>query len=342
MFRQAPADKKNDQKPHGFFAEQSVNDPFFKPAIQPKLSNNRPDDIFERQANEIADIIASPAKSNFFFKPSVTPVQLAGGTVVQRAPVTGIKNTNSSYDLDPNSATPKQIKSNRRAVSLPGTQMTYDDSASTFSITFPLVWIFPHGWADAKRDDYVQGFEKSVRDTWNDRFVLNEQGTSRKAHINLLFDETIIHQKPNANDETNELIQITHSKPAWTMDARVTWVQDNVNGSTVNLDENANKTQTRKGSEVARGASLVVHDGTENQTFTQNTSAHEFGHMIGLGDEYLDDTNTPVNQVSAARAHINDRIMNVGNRVTPDVYQPFADWLSGLTGTTWTVGNKVR
>ncbi len=342
MFRQAPtADKKNDQKNGGFFAEPSYKTPFFKPFIQPKLNDNRPDDIFERQADEIADIITSPEKNSLFFKPSVTPVQLAGGTVVQRAPVSGTRNTNSSYDLDPNANSPTQIKSNRRAVQLPGTQMTYDDSASTFSITFPMVWIFPHGWDDNKRDGYVKDFESAVRNIWQDKFILNEKGTSRKAHVKLFFDENIIHQKPDPNDEITELNSIKTSKQVWTMDTRIVNIRDNVSGSTVQLDENANKNHTLTGQQLMQGASLVVHDGNENRSFTQNTSAHEFGHMIGLGDEYLDDSSTPVNQISAARAHINDRIMNVGNRVTPDVYQPFADWLSGLTGTTWTVGGKV-
>jgi hypothetical protein len=85
-----------------------------------------------------------------------------------------------------------------------------------------------------------------------------------------------------------------------------------------------------------------LNDGNDNTTFTQNTSAHEFGHMIGLGDEYLNDSGTAANQIDPARAHINNRIMNVGNNVTADVYAPFADWLSALTVTTWSVGSKVR
>ena len=341
MFRQAPtADKKNDQKNGGFFAEPSYKTPFFKPFVQPKLNNNRPDDIFERQADEIADTITAPAKSSLFFKPSVTPVQLAGGTVVQRATVEGTKNTNASYDLDPSADNPKQIKSNQRAVSFPQAKLAYDDT--NFSTTFPMVWIFPHGWDDNKRDGYVKDFESSVRTIWEDKFILNETaGAKRKAHVKLFFDENIIHQKADAMAEAQELSSILSSKQVWTMDTRITNIRDNVSGSTVQLDENANKNQTRKGSDIMSGASFVVHDGNENRSFTQNTSAHEFGHMIGLGDEYLNDNGTPVSQLSAARAHINDRIMNVGNRVTPDVYQPFADWLSGLTGTTWTVGAKV-
>jgi hypothetical protein len=67
--------------------------------------------------------------------------------------------------------------------------------------------------------------------------------------------------------------------------------------------------------------------------------------MIGLSDEYLEDLNvqgTGASKVDPARLQINDRIMNVGERVTEDAYAPFADWLSFLTGTSWKVGKPLR
>jgi len=63
--------------------------------------------------------------------------------------------------------------------------------------------------------------------------------------------------------------------------------------------------------------------------------------MIGLGDEYLNDSGTAVQNIDPARGYINSRIMNVGETVTPDVYAPFADWLSDLTSGGWKVGHKI-
>lgn len=78
-------------------------------------------------------------------------------------------------------------------------------------------------------------------------------------------------------------------------------------------------------------------------------AAHEFGHMIGLADEYpltkadrdeLRETHPElVEQELKTRNHsFSDRIMNVGASVTPDSYAPFALWLSRLTGKEWVVG----
>jgi hypothetical protein len=72
----------------------------------------------------------------------------------------------------------------------------------------------------------------------------------------------------------------------------------------------------------------------------QAAAPHEFGHMIGLGDEYLQDLIGV--RPSAARGHITSRIMNVGERVTPDAYAPFAQWLSDLASTAWRVVRRIR
>ena len=263
-----------------------------------------------------------------------------GGAIVQRAPVTGTQSSTASYNLD--SGGTRQVKGTGTSP-FPEAKVSYDESVSIFTVTFSLAWIFPHGWDDSKRDGYVSDYEKAIRDIWEDRFLLKEPaGKKRSTHVKINFDETVIHQMKDANDESAALNISLMNKPGWTMDARITNIRANVNFRTVQLDENANKNHSAKGSAIRAGTGFSVNDGNDNQTFTQNTSAHEFGHMIGLGDEYLNDSGTSASQIDPARAHINNRIMNVGNNVTADVYAPFADWLSALTVTNWVVGKKVR
>ncbi|ASU33913.1 eCIS core domain-containing protein [Mucilaginibacter xinganensis] len=263
-----------------------------------------------------------------------------GGQIVQRAPLAGTQSSTASYNLDGWSN--KQVKAGGTSP-FPNAKVSYDESSSEFRVTFSMAWIFPHGWNDSKRDGYVSDFETAVRDIWEDRFLLKEQGgKKRTTHVKIDFDKTVVHQMKDANEEAAALNNSLISKPAWTMDARIVNIRDNVSFRTVQLDENANKNHSAKGSAIRAGTGFSVNDGNDNQTFTQNTSAHEFGHMIGLGDEYLNDSGTSASQIDPARAHINNRIMNVGNTVTADVYAPFADWLSALTTATWIVGSKVR
>lgn len=86
---------------------------------------------------------------------------------------------------------------------------------------------------------------------------------------------------------------------------------------------------------------------------TQETVAHEFGHMIGLADEYpltsqdlaelrAANPDRAEEQLQHRNQSFSDRIMNVGSQVTPDSYAPFALWLSRMTGKEWVVGEPRR
>jgi hypothetical protein len=263
------------------------------------------------------------------------------GPKVQRNVVTnGTQSTTSEYKLD--GWDNKQVKGGRSST-FPEAKVSYDEGSSIFTVTFSLAWMFPHGWDDAKRDGYVSDYEKAILDIWDDRFLLKEtNGKKRSTHVKINFDENVVHKMATEMDESIAFSNILQKKAAWIMDTKDVNIRANVSGSRVQLDENANKNHSAKGSAIRAGTSFSVNDGNDNTTFTQNTSAHEFGHMIGLGDEYLNDSGTSSNQIDPARAHINNRIMNVGNNVTADAYAPFSDWLSTLTTTNWVVGSRVR
>ncbi len=97
----------------------------------------------------------------------------------------------------------------------------------------------------------------------------------------------------------------------------------------------------------------------------QMTAAHEFGHMIGLGDEYASPTggfypgagtSLPAGTaaghdqmakdmgggVRGAVAENSDNIMSVGNTVQPQHYATFHNALQTVTGEQWEYGGSSR
>ncbi len=59
-------------------AKAAGNMPFFKPFIQPKLSINQPNDVYEQEADAMADKVmrmTDSSSQNNFFKAAITPVQ---------------------------------------------------------------------------------------------------------------------------------------------------------------------------------------------------------------------------------------------------------------------------
>jgi len=288
-------------------------------------------------AHELAHVIqqrgAVPGVGNRLHASSAAPFH------IQRQPITGTRGTIPGYDVDLVNDSPQQVKSGR-TVGSADLQLSYDPGTGVFTITFPLIWIFVHAWSDSQRDDYVKDFEAAVKKVWDNRFELKEaNGTRRKARVQIVFNEMIVHQKQSDVEEALELSKNLAGR--WVMDVRDLTVRAKVVGTTVRLGETSNKPQTIKAKELRESASAARGGTGGNKTFTQTTSAHEFGHMIGLGDEYVRDKDDAGTVPRAAQMFINNRIMNVGDRVTADAYAPFAEWLSDLTKTTWRVGRRV-
>ncbi len=89
-------------------------------------------------------------------------------------------------------------------------------------------------------------------------------------------------------------------------------------------------------------------DAPAGRKFTQIAAEHEFGHVIGLADEYvlskedyqkLKETKGEryAREQLKRRRKVTGGIMNIGSQIRPDHYRPFAVWLSSLTKTNWRV-----
>ena len=57
-------------------SRQNVRSPFFAPAIQPRLSVNPQNDVYEQEADAMAEkIVRDPHHENIFFPPATNSIQ---------------------------------------------------------------------------------------------------------------------------------------------------------------------------------------------------------------------------------------------------------------------------
>jgi hypothetical protein len=108
-------------------------------------------------------------------------------------------------------------------------------------------------------------------------------------------------------------------------------------------DEAGNFPDVEQNHDYFRKVSVVIGSGE-----VQNTIAHEFGHVFGLDDEYVEGSrsvgrNVDHNQMSRragggrAQAENSDNIMSEGNEVRAQHYSTFVFALNQLTNKRWKV-----
>lgn len=248
--------------------------------------------------------------------------------------------------------------------------LRYDPAAHELTCTFRLRWRFPPAWPPNRRGAYVMAFERAVIAAWEGRFPLvrhqNGRPTAATARVRIVFDSILAPDMGNDREYINWLT--THNQPRWTMNVHDSFaLRDNVQIPSVDLDPGANVpgvritrnyTTRREFGPGGLGYDPWAHYARQGLRpsrgpvppgdYTQTTSPHEFGHMLGLADAYVltaSDYDRSVRergrraadeQVRRRRGASN-RIQNVGMQVTRDAYGPFADLMSTLTGEDWRV-----
>ena len=225
--------------------------------------------------------------------------------------------------------------------------LAFDPATSTFTCTFRLRWrSFPEdpantklGWQEpANQQIFKDRFIAAIRAAWEGKFPLAEyQGgkkTGRSAKVAFKFEEVIDTSKGSVEEITARsklpAAEAERMRSRYDIDVSLLPVRDSVlAGSIVSID----------------AGSLTAE---KHGKHSQIAAVHEFGHMIGLADEYVmsaqdyEDTKAKVRKEEADRRRgerkkVTGRIMNVGSTISPDHYRPFARWLSDLTGGDWRV-----
>lgn len=219
--------------------------------------------------------------------------------------------------------------------------LSYDPAGcGALTCGFVMKWTFPAPWIPQSRQDYRTEAIDAIRQMWENRYTLAPSAASDKGakqrcsgvEVKFEFQELMLPVPP------------PHLK---TDEARIAWLaaQPDVKGAQqamrVVIQQKALRENVFGGFQINLGPAIV-----------KKVVAHEFGHAIGLADEY------PVNDEDFARiknfegeaAALVKRkrrrrttldLMNCGDNMRPDYYRPFALWLSALTGEQWRVGARV-
>jgi hypothetical protein len=290
---------------------------------------------------------------------------------LQRRPVTTDLPSVAQYEWTGTEQRKTNTRVNQAYVSL-----SYEPTTGDFACSFHLRWRFPAAWPEPRRAGYVDDFVRVVKAAWENKFPLKkfEKGaaTSTTAKVLLDFDHIRAPDMGNENEYINWLMndQDQMHNMRWTMNVHDSLdFRDQVGAPDVHLDPNANTPQTIDTSSF-KDTTFTNQGGTMQRPpyqhyrdkgitpsqgsapggkYTQTTSAHEFGHMIGLADEYVlsaDDYNdlsrakgqTAADAELGKRKTASARIENSGGQVTRDAYGPFADFLHTLTAEDWRVG----
>ncbi len=295
-----------------------------------------------------------------------------GAMTLRRVPVTRDLTSMPRYEW-----TGTEQRRTSSSISPAYISLSFEPTTGIFTCTFRLRWRFPAAWGEPRRAAYIESFVSVVTTAWQDKFPLARfdggRATTDIAHVRLAFDSV---RAPDMDDDTayiNWLLTpagaATHDR--WTMNVHDSLqYRDRVDAPGVHLDPGSNTAQTNGTSSYNDHTYTNLGSGGQIQAppyqhyfdqgitpgrgsarggnYTQTASAHEFGHMIGLADEYVMSAGDYSDRVAASgqtaanaelrrRRTASDRIQNIGGQVTRDAYRPFADFLSTLTSQDWRV-----
>lgn len=161
-------------------------------------------------------------------------------------------------------------------------------------------------WTAGEKTDFANNFCWAVKGVWDEKHRITTTSTVPNAalrDIGVVFDLRYYIDGYHLNDDFE--IGVTKQP------ASATWVVSSCgyrSGETT-LDSNDLRPETK-------GA-----------TMTQRDAVHEFGHMLGLRDEY------PAAKSNMSHTTDVDSIMNVGEVVRDRHYAPFAAWLTSKAST---------
>ncbi len=261
-------------------------------------------------AEGVADRAADQVLSGGRESARLAQGQTRSATALQRRPVTTDLSSVAQYEWTGTEQRKTNTRINQAYVSL-----SYEPTTGDFTCSFHLRWRFPAAWAEPKRAGYVDDFVRVVKAAWENKFPLKKfkkgAATSTTAKVLLDFDHIRAPDMGNETEYVNWLMndQDQAHNMRWTMNVHDSFqYRDKVGAPSVDLDPSANTPQTIDTS-YYKDTTYTNQGGTMQKppyqhyfdkgitpsqgiprlaaNTTQTTAAHEFGHMIGLADEYV-------------------------------------------------------
>lgn len=176
---------------------------------------------------------------------------------------------------------------------------------SVLVVKMVLQFLFEDGdggdWTSSEKDTFAHNFVDSVVEVWSEKYRIT---TTSNVPVDFARDVGVIFEFPYfiGGWHTSDDFEITITKVPSDAGWQVSYCQYLLNNTT--LDSNDLRPETK-------GASMKQRD-----------AVHEFGHMLGLRDEYA--------AANDNKYHLNDldSVMNLGEVVRERHYAPFAGWLT--------------
>lgn len=167
-------------------------------------------------------------------------------------------------------------------------------------------------WDHGSKQQFASDYKSTIESVWNGRYHITAQSRAfLTTDIGVMFELNLITSGLNIDEH-------------WEVDVYRTdkWRQSYVSPLTGGSSQHSlGVTQIPKHNRVGC-------NGPENMcVVTQRPSAHEFGHMLGLNDEYPS-AGDNMNWTSDA-----DSVMHSGEMVRPRHYTIFAQWLTEQCAT---------
>ncbi len=164
-------------------------------------------------------------------------------------------------------------------------------------------------WLPGQSEAFIHQYRRIIHRVWSDKYPL----TTDSRFISMDTVQVSVHLETidvTGQEERDE--STTH----WTLWVRkvANWAGSWTRGSSRHGLSDSGDVQANR-----------FQPGTPNQT-QQRAVAHEFGHMLGLRDEYSNSTGGVLDNPH----HLRDfnSVMNTGEAVAERHYAPFAEWVS--------------
>ncbi len=273
--------------------------------------------------------------------------------------------------------TGKEQKATGRTDAIDGyVDLEYDPKAGVFTCKFQIRWrYFPENWKNKAREEYKEEFKKLIKEQWENKYSLIEYSgaapksktTGRRAKVIIDFEDVV---QPEFSSDKEEVEWHMKNPGAvrkhFFIDVSDKDIRESVRGgSLISLDPKSltkgknpvKPSRERVEPEVYTEeyledpyykSNIEIDVPKKIQSYWQIAAVHEFGHIIGLADEYVlskEDFEKLKQSRGEAfaleqlhrRRVVGGGVMNIGSALRPDYYRPFAEWLSSLTKQTWRV-----
>ncbi|MBC8218622.1 MAG: hypothetical protein H8E73_09170, partial [Planctomycetes bacterium] len=187
------------------------------------------------------------------------------------------------------------------------------------------------GWTSAQRSAFIKKWKDIVQKAWSEKYEIVPKPGQAKAKCKCACGTQVMidWEMSEIEDITNKKDR-SRKKDEWLVAVlrRTSGGDVAVNGDNhrVQIDPSANNPRVAHTKMALAGAVKAGEDPKEydhRNVKPPTLSEHEFGHMIGLVDEYM----------MRGGPWLTDRpsMMNIGNSVRPRHYIPFAMWMNTHT-----------